>query len=197
MFSVALTGGIGSGKSVASKIFAELGVPIIDADIVSRELVQPGQPALKQIIQEFGDDLLDQEGELNRVLLRHRAFANPNQRHRLEAIMHPLIRDAMWQQAKQADAPYVMLVVPLLYESQAHYPVNRILLIDVPEAMQRQRIKQRDQLDDDAISRILASQSSREQRLQMADDVIRNTGTRDDLRNMVKRRHYYYMQLAE
>lgn len=196
LFTVALTGGIGSGKSAASDIFAELGAGMIDADIVGRALVQPGQPALHTILREFGPDLINRQGELDRAVLRRRVFANPVQRHRLEAIMHPLIRDAMWRQAKQTDAPYVMLVVPLLYENQAHYPVDRILLIDVPEAMQRARIKQRDKLDDDEIDRILASQSSRAQRLQIADDVIQNTGTLADLRRMVQRRHDDYLQLA-
>lgn len=197
MFTVALTGGIGSGKTAASHIFAELGATIIDADVVSRELVKPGRPALKMIIQEFGEDLLDSYGELDRSLLRRRVFSKPDRRHRLESILHPLIRDTMWQQAKQANAPYVMLVIPLLYENQAHYPVNRILLIDVPVAMQRSRVKERDQLKNDEIDRILASQSSREQRLQLADDVIHNTGTLLDLKNAVNRRHHYYLQLAD
>lgn len=196
MFTVALTGGIGSGKTAASHIFAELGAAIIDADVVSRELVKPGRPALTLILDAFGEDLLDSYGELDRSLLRRRVFSKPEKRHQLEGIMHPLIRDAMWQQAKQIDAPYVMLVIPLLYENQAHYPVNRTLLIDVPVAMQRARVRERDQLRTDEIDRILASQSSREQRLQLADDVIHNTGTLDDLRHAVNRRHHYYLQLT-
>lgn len=197
MYTVALTGGIGSGKSAASAIFAELGVAIVDADIVSRELVQPGQPALQMIVDEFGPDLLNQQGELNRDLLRRRVFSAQERRQRLEDIMHPLIRDAMWQQAKQADTAYVILVIPLLYENQVHYPVNRVLLIDAPVAMQRARVKQRDQLLDDEIERILSSQSSREQRLQLADDVIHNTGTLEQLRRTVERRHQHYLQLAD
>ncbi len=197
MYTVALTGGIGSGKSTVSAIFAQLGAAVVDADVVSRELMRPGQPALHQVAQRFGKDLLDEQGVLNRALLRQRVFADTAQRRHLEAIMHPLIRDAMWRQVKQADAPYVVLVVPLLYEHQADYPTHRVLLVDVPEAIQRSRVKRRDQLDDVGVDRILASQSQRDQRLQIADDVIHNTTTLAGLQVEVARLHQCYLRLAD
>jgi dephospho-CoA kinase len=196
MFTVILTGGIGSGKTAASQYFAELGVPLIDADIVSRELVEPGSAALQQIVEVFGTSILTEQGALNRSVLRGRIFQNPAERKALEAIMHPLIRQSILQQRAEVSGPYVVLVIPLWTADQTDYPVNRVLMIDVPEEVQISRVQQRDQIGTAAVERMLASQSTRVARIAAADDIILNTGTLAELQQAVRQHHIIYIKQA-
>ena len=193
MLKVGLTGGIGSGKSAASAHFSKLGAEVIDTDLLSRELVEPGQPALAEIVDAFGERMLDGDGRLDRSRLRERIFADPAARRTLEEILHPRIREAMLARAQRSSAPYVIFVIPLLFETGQQALVDRVLLVDVPEALQRARVGTRDGLDDARIDRILQAQSDRETRLRGADDVICNDGTLDELRAAVERLHVKYM----
>ena len=196
MFRVLLTGGIASGKSAASAYFESLGVAVIDADRVSRELVQPGQPALAQIVAQFGEDMLTPGGELNRQALRQRVFADPAERKRLEGILHPLIRERMQEQAEQARSPYVLLVVPLFVETGKSYPCERVLLIDTAEATQRQRLTTRDGSSDQQVQQLLAAQAGRTARIDAADDVISNNGSLEELQAALGALHQRYVQMA-
>ena len=193
MLKVGLTGGIGSGKSAASAHFSKLGAEVIDTDLLSRELVEPGQPSLAEIVDAFGQRMLDGDGRLDRSRLRERIFADPAARRTLEEILHPRIREAMLARAQRSSAPYVIFVIPLLFETGQQALVDRVLLVDVPEALQRARVGTRDGLDDARIDRILQAQSDRETRLRGADDVICNDGTLDELRAAVERLHVKYM----
>lgn len=195
MLNIALTGGIASGKTTVSNIFAEHGANIIDTDLISREIVQAGKPALQQIAQTFGQQVIQNNGQLDRGRLRQIIFSNLNARKQLENILHPLIREQAWQQAKNNKTGYNLLVIPLLYENQAHYGVDRVLVVDIPLETQKNRLKQRDQLSDNQVEQILSSQSSREQRLGIADDIIENTGLPEDLYAQVKKLHQQYIKL--
>ena len=193
MLKIGLTGGIGSGKSAASAHFAKLGAEVIDTDLLSRELVEPGQPPLAEIVDAFGERMLDGDGRLNRSRLRERIFADPVARRTLEEILHPRIREAMMARAQRSSAPYVIFVIPLLFETGQQSLVDRVLLVDVPEALQHARVGARDGLDDARIDRILQVQTDRETRLRGADDVICNDGTLDELRAAVEKLHLEYM----
>jgi dephospho-CoA kinase len=194
--TIGLTGGIGSGKSAASDRFAELGAAVIDTDLLSRELVEPGQPALDEIVAEFGTAMLDAGGNLDRARLRERVFADDAARQRLEAILHPRIRAEMLRRAERADAPYVIFVIPLLFETGQQSLVDRVLLIDVPVNLQRKRVAERDGLQAEQIDAILAAQTNRTTRLHLADDVICNDADIDDLIEAVRALHQRYLQLA-
>lgn len=193
---IGLTGGIASGKSLAAECFADLGVPVIDADLISRELVAPGTPLLEQIRQRFGDDFVDQRGELDRRRLREHIFDNPRARRELERILHPAIRDEMERRAEESEAPYVVLVIPLLLESGQRDLVDRVLVIDVPREMQLERLRRRDAAGIEQARKILGAQAGREQRLAMADDVISNTGSPASLCRAVEALHRKYLELA-
>jgi len=196
MFRVILTGGIASGKSAASAIFEQLGIDVVDADQVSRELVLPGQPALAAIAQEFGDDILRPDGTLDRGALRERVFTDPHKRLALEDILHPRIHRRMQELAGDATSAYVLLVVPLLLESRQAYEHERVLLIDIPEELQQARLMSRDGSSPAQVQQMLAAQSSRAQRLAAADDVIVNDGDLQQLRREVEKRHRHYLALA-
>ncbi|MCW9060062.1 MAG: dephospho-CoA kinase [Gammaproteobacteria bacterium] len=193
---IGLTGGIASGKSTAAARFAEQGVPVIDTDVIARELVAPGQPALEAIVARFGSDLLDHEGRLRRELLRERVFADPAARQELEALLHPLIRAESLRRIAVLQTPYCIWVIPLLVETGAREDLDRVLLIDCPEALQRQRAQARDGFDRATLEGILAAQASREQRRAMADDIIVNDGTPEALRQAVDEHHAAYLALA-
>ncbi|HSJ48059.1 MAG TPA: dephospho-CoA kinase [Gammaproteobacteria bacterium] len=193
---IGLTGGIGSGKSTAAARFAEHGVPVIDTDVIARELVAPGQPALDAIVTRFGTDLLDGEGCLRREVLRERVFADPAARQELEALLHPLIRAESLRRIAALQTAYCIWVIPLLVETGAREDLDRVLLIDCPEALQRQRAQVRDGFDTATLDGILAAQASREQRRAMADDIIVNDGTPEALRQAVDERHAAYLALA-
>jgi dephospho-CoA kinase len=195
-FRVALTGGIASGKSTVADLFAALGVPVIDTDVIAREVVEPGRPALAQVAEAFGADVLDATGRLDRKRMRERIFADADARRRLEAILHPAIRAEMERQSQVAGGPYQVLVIPLLAEGGRRDHVDRVLLVDVPEELQIQRVMWRDGVSHDEAQASLNAQATRAQRLALADDVLRNTGRVDDLREQVAKLHQQFLRLA-
>ncbi|HRD66602.1 MAG TPA: dephospho-CoA kinase [Candidatus Competibacter sp.] len=196
MLVIGLTGGVGSGKTVVSDRFAQRGVPVIDTDLLARELVEPSQPALLDIVAEFGLDCLDEKGRLRRNMLRERVFADPNGRRRLEAILHPRIRILMRARIAELVAPYCLAVIPLLVETGMTDAVDRILVVDAPEAEQIRRVMARDGASEKQARRILAAQASRDQRLAQADDILENTGDLDALSRQVAALHERYLALA-
>jgi dephospho-CoA kinase len=196
MLRIGLTGGIGSGKSTVAALFAARGVPVIDTDVIAHELVEPGQPALAEIAARFGADLLDGAGRLDRARLRERVFADAGQRKALEAILHPHIGAEMERRLAQSKAPYVLLVIPLLFEAGWQERVDRVLVVDVPVELQRARAATRDRLDAERIDAILAAQASREQRRAGADDLIDNSEDPAALEQQVERLHRSYLALA-
>ncbi|MGI9329561.1 MAG: dephospho-CoA kinase [Gammaproteobacteria bacterium] len=187
---IGLTGGIASGKSTVADCFAELGIPVIDTDVIARELVMPGEPALEELVQTFGADILQTDGSLDRQVLRTRVFADPAQRHRLESILHPKIRARTLSQAEVAGGPYQVIVVPLLLETGFDALVDEIVVVDCPESEQRQRLQARDGEDSTQVERMLAAQISRAARLGRADAVIDNSGTLDATRQQVAALHH-------
>ena len=196
MLVVTLTGGIGSGKSTVARIFAELGAPVIDADLVAREVVEPGSPALTEIESAFGPGVLDGEGNLRRDRLREQVFSDPAARRRLEAIMHPRIREIMVRRLSGLNAPYAILVIPLLLETDQTDLGDRTLVVDLPESLQIERVKRRDHLEDARIKTILEAQCDRSARLNAADDVIDNQGDPEKLREQVEKLHQRYLALT-
>lgn len=193
---VGLTGGIGSGKTAVSDRFAALGVPVIDTDLLSREVVKPGHSGLEEIASAFGREMIAPDGTLDRNRLRQRVFRNPAERERLERILHPRIREAMLARLAQINAPYVMVVIPLLFESRQTDVVDRVLVVDAPEAAQRQRVADRDGLADKEVAQVLAAQTDRAKRLRGADDVIHNDRTLTDLDQVVSELHQRYLSWA-
>jgi len=173
-YIVGLTGGIGSGKTTVSNMFLELGINIIDADVVAREVVQPNSPALNKIAQHFGQDILLADGQLNRSLLRSKIFANSDEKSWLNDLLHPLIRTNIITQLEQASGKYCILSAPLLFENQLHKMVQRSLVIDVSKQIQIARTCQRDNTNEAEVCAIINSQISREKRLALADDVLNN-----------------------
>ena len=196
-FRVALTGGIASGKTTVANLFADLGVPLIDTDVIARRVVEPGQPALAEVVATFGPDVLDAEGRLDRRRMRERIFSDPTARQRLEAILHPAIRAEMERQSRAAGGPNQVLVIPLLTEGRRRDHVDRVLLVDVPEELQIKRLMMRDGVTHEQAQASLNAQATRAERLALADDVVRNTGRVDDLRAEVAKLHAYYLALAE
>src|SRR5882724_10600678 len=195
---IGLTGGIASGKSTVTQRFAELGVPVIDADVSARNVVERGKPGLEQVVRRFGPGVLDAHGNLDRPALRALIFNDSGSRQALDAILHPLIRAEMEQQAATATGPYLVMAIPLLIESgRPHDRVDRVLVVDVDEALQLQRVQARDGCSETHARAILASQASREARLAAADDVLRNSGSVADLRQAVDRLHEKFLHLAQ
>ncbi len=196
MLRVGLTGGIGSGKSTASGLFAQHGVPVIDADAIAREVVAPGRPALAAIRQTFGAAAIGADGMLDRAWLRARVFAEPGERQRLEELLHPLIREAIRDRVRRLTAPYCIIAIPLLVEKGWRSEVDRVLVIDAPVEQQIARTASRDQMHTEDVMRILAAQASREERLAAADDVLCNEGDLNALRERVTLLHQRYLRLA-
>ncbi len=197
MLVVALTGGIGSGKSSVSHQFEKLGVPVLDADLIAREQVLPGSAALDEIKALFGSKVIQQDGSLDRAILRNLVFNAPEKRQQLEQILHPRIRKEMELRLQSLDAPYAILVIPLLLETGQNELADRILVVDCPETQQLSRVRQRDGLDDAQIKQILAAQVDRATRLSSADDVIENSGSLEALVESIKRLHRFYLELAK
>jgi len=198
-FIVAVTGGVASGKSAATRAFEGLGVTVADADVAARAVVEPGQPALAAIRQQFGAGALQPDGRLDRAAMRERVFADPGAKAALEGLLHPPIR--VWLQAACAAAPgpYAVAAIPLLAEvgGRTAYPwLDRILVIDVPEAVQLARLMARDGVDAAMAARMLAAQASRTQRLGIADDVVVNDGSLEALGDAVGRLHRRYLALV-
>jgi dephospho-CoA kinase len=193
---IGLTGGIASGKSAVAQRFSELGVPVIDADEASRAVVAPGTPGLAKVIERYGSGVVAANGELNRRALRDLIFSDPSSRQDLERILHPLIRAHMEQRAEAALGPYVVMAIPLLLEGDSRNRVDRILVVDVDEAVQLQRLMARDGSSLEQARAILAAQATRSARLAAADDVLLNTATVMELRQGVDRLHEQYVRLA-
>jgi len=195
-FVVALTGGIASGKSAVSAAFACHGVPILDADVISRQVVEPGEPALEAVVAAFGPQVLGVDGRLDRTALRALIFAHPEARRQLEAILHPAIRQAFTAASAKAGGPYQIHAIPLLVESGRSGEYDRVLVVDCPRETQLQRLLARDQETLERAEAILAAQATREQRLAVATEVIANTGTLDDLTTKVAELHAHYLGAA-
>ena len=194
---VALTGGLASGKSSAARRFEELGVPVIDADVVTRRLVEPGAPALAEIVEAFGAEVLDERGRLDRAKMRRRIFRHDGDRRKLESILHPKVRDAMQAFAASSDAPYVLFVIPLLVETNRAREMDRIIVVDAPRALQAARTAARDGSPPETIAAMLDAQAARADRLAIADTVIENTGDLAALRKRVDGVHREYLALAK
>ncbi len=198
-YKIGLTGGISSGKTTVTELFSSLGIPIIDADLIAREVTAPGQPALPQISALFGKQIVDNHGQLKRRELREIIFSNPKKREQLEAILHPLIRQQILKESRDAsrNAPYCILSIPLLLENHWQSVVDRVLVVDTPEQQQLQRTMQRDHIDEKSARAIFSSQISRQDRLHAADDIIENSGRISDLQEKVQQLHLKYLKLAD
>ncbi|OQP34323.1 MULTISPECIES: dephospho-CoA kinase [Pantoea] len=195
-YTVALTGGIGSGKSTIANAFAALGVPLIDADRIAREVVEPGSPALQRIVERHGPDILTDQGALNRARLREIIFQSPEEKSWLNNLLHPLINARTQQLKALTTAPYVLWVVPLLVENGLQRQADRVLVVDVDEATQIARTIQRDGIDLQQAKNILSAQATRSARLAVADDVINNSGAPADALPQVAALHQRYLTLA-
>jgi dephospho-CoA kinase len=193
---IGLTGGIASGKSTVAAMFKDLGVPVIDTDVIAREVVEPGTPALEEICRTFGQAVVATDGSLDRGAMRSIIFSDGEARAALEAIVHPRIRGETIAQAAAAGGDYQLIVVPLLVESPLRSFVDRVLVVDCSEETQVERLLQRDAGSEDQARRILAAQASREARLALADDVIGNEGDLDDTRRQVQQIHENYLEAA-
>lgn len=196
-YVVALTGGIASGKSTVSRQFERLGVPVVDSDEIARELVEPGQPLLASIVSALGKELLDAYGRLKRRKLREMIFSSPEARAKLEAIMHPRILEEAERRVLQLDAPYCVLVIPLLAESGGRGTVDRVLVVDANEEARIRRVMRRDGISRKEVTATLAAQAGREARLAIADDIIDNSGDVTALAQRVAALHQRYLALAE
>jgi dephospho-CoA kinase len=196
MFVVGITGGIGSGKSAVTERFAERGIKVVDADVASRVVVQRGCPALSAIRDHFGPDILQGDGTLDRAALRARIFADADERRWLEELLHPRIAEYIQDELQTAQSPYAILVSPLLMETGQARFTNRILVVDAPEELQLRRAIARDNNSEQQVRAIMAAQTSRNRRLEFADDVIVNDGSLDALDDKVERLHQSYLELA-
>ncbi|QYJ75769.1 dephospho-CoA kinase [Shewanella sp. FJAT-52076] len=195
-FILGLTGGIGSGKTTVANLFHEHGIGLVDADVIAREVVEPGSAGLKAIEEHFGSGILKADGSLDRAKLREQIFTEESERMWLNNLLHPMIRQTMLLSAINADSDYVILVVPLLFENGLDSLVDRTLVVDISPDLQIQRTAERDNVSEAQIANIIASQISREERLQKADDIIDNRGEIADLREQVNRLHQFYLTLA-
>lgn len=193
---VALTGGVASGKTAVSDHFAELGVPVVDTDVLAREVVAPGSPGLDEVGAAFGPEMITAAGQLDRAALRKRIFDEPGARIRLERLLHPRIAGAARRRIERLDTAYAILVVPLLVESGLFEDADRVLVVDVPEDVQVRRLMRRDGTSRQEAEAMLEAQATRDQRLARADDVIENTGTRDELRRRVAELDRKYREIA-
>jgi dephospho-CoA kinase len=193
---IGLTGGIASGKSAVADAFARRAVPIVDTDVIAREVVEPGRPALAAVVEAFGAEVLGPDGRLDRRALRRLVFADPALRRRLEAILHPAIRAEMQRQAAATVGPYVVIAIPLLVENRLQQQVDRVLVVDCPPDVQLARLLARDGETPEGARAILAAQATRDERLAVADDVVVNDGSLADLDARVDALHHRYLALA-
>jgi len=195
VLKIGLTGGIGSGKTTACEIFTELGVPVIDADIIAHDLVKPGMPALEEIIKVFGKEVTLNDGTLDRKTIRDKVFANSNERKKLEDILHPAVYREIAVQVETINSKYCIISIPLLLETDASKTVDRVLVIDAPRELQLERALNRDKTNKSDIDAIIDSQISRKDRLSAADDIVYNTGDIDNLRKRVRDLHEFYSSI--
>lgn len=196
MLKIGLTGGLGCGKSAVAELFAEKGVPIFDADLIARELMEPDESGFVAVVATFGESVLD-NGRINRSKLRERVFAHAEDRKALEAIIHPLVYHTLARKAANVNAPYCIFDIPLLLETGRLDFVDRILVVDCHVEQQYERVKRRDSLDDETIGRMIQAQAKREERLAFAHDVIENTGAIESLRGKVESLHSSYTRLSQ
>lgn len=196
MFVIGLTGGIGSGKSAVSDRFAQHGITIVDADVASRVVVEPGRPALLRIADHFGAELITPSGTLDRALLRSKVFSSEQERKWLEALLHPLIAEEIQSGLANSRSPYTVLVSPLLLETTQHSYVDRILVVDVPVELQLRRTMARDNNSESQVRAIIAAQMERDTRRSRADDLISNDGSLEQLQQQVDALHQRYLALA-
>jgi dephospho-CoA kinase len=197
MLKIGLTGGIASGKSSVSQLFSAFGIKIIDADLIAHQLVELGQSSLKKITQTFGEKILLNNGELDRLQLRQLVFSDPNAKQQLEAILHPKIRQQLIRQSDNSSSPYCILSVPLLVEAKMTSLVNRILVIEIDSDEQLKRLCQRDNISRSEAMDIMAIQSSSQHRTAVADDIISNNNSPEELGSAVANLHKKYLELAK
>lgn len=195
-YIVALTGGIGSGKSTVADAFARHGVTVVDADVIARQVVEPEAPALAAIAKRFGNEMLQPDGTLNRAALRQRIFSNPDEKSWLNQLMHPLIQQETQRQLAQVTSPYALWVVPLLVENSLQARADRVLVVDVDNETQLARTIARDGINRQQAQNILSAQVTREQRLAAADDIIDNSGPAQEIEPLVAALHRRYLELA-
>lgn len=196
MFTVALTGGIGCGKTTICELFSQLNVPVIDTDIIAHQLVEPGQPALQEILSKFGTDLLLENNSLNRKALANIIFNNKEKRQQLEEILHPKIRQCINEKLTELESPYAVVAIPLLIETSQQSQYDRVLVVDCDEQQQIERTLARDKRSKEEVQSIVKSQISRKQRLSFADDIIDNSFDTINLQYQVKKLHKLYLKLA-
>ena len=197
-YVVALTGGIAAGKSAVSRRFEALGIQVYDADVAAREAVAAGSDGLRAIVEHFGSGVLDANGQLDRAAMRQRVFGNDAERRALEAITHPRVRSWLHERVEADRGPYCMLAIPLLAENIAHYAwVDRVLVVDAPEAVQLDRLVRRDGIDEALAKRMIERQATRAHRLSLANDVIENSGDESALDHAVSALHTRYLALAQ
>ena len=194
---VGITGGIGSGKSAVTERFEQLGITVVDADLAARVIVEAGKPALSEIAAHFGQDILQADGTLDRAALRQRVFADDNERRWLEQLTHPLIGQEIVDQIAAATSPYTILSSPLLLETSQKALVDCVVVVDVPEETQLQRTMQRDANAKAQVKRIMAAQMRREDRLELADIVIDNSRSLEELDSLVEELHKEFLLRAE
>lgn len=194
---IGLTGGIASGKTTVAGFFADLGVPVIDTDVIAREVVAKGAPALAQIRDAFGDDVFNDDGTLDRKAMRKLVFSDVGKRRQLEGILHPQIREAVVVQARAVTDPYMIVVVPLLVESPMKEFMDRVLVVDCREDIQLDRLLARDTENEEQAQRMIAAQVSRDERLAIADDVVLNDADLDETRTKIEALHQDYLDLSK
>ena len=197
MLIIGLTGGIGSGKSVASDKFRSLGITIVDADVASRTVVEPGKPALKEIEDHFGSGIITAEGKLDRNNLREIIATDPEERKWLESVTHPKIGEQITKEISESTSVYTLFVAPLLLETNSQEMCSRVVVVDVPKDVQIRRTAKRDKVSPNQVEQMVAAQMEREKRLEKADDVLLNSGTIEDLEKQVEELHKKYIQMVE
>ncbi|RUO56381.1 dephospho-CoA kinase [Pseudidiomarina homiensis] len=197
MWVLGVTGGIGSGKTTVTNLFAAHGIDVVDADVIARHILDQGTPALAAVTERYGTEALQADGSLNRAWLREKIFQQPDEKDWLNALTHPLIREQLLAALQNASSPYVILSAPLLVENNLTRYCDRVLVVDVTEATQRQRTAQRDNVSASQVEQIMQAQASRTQRLAAADDIINNDGDKILLAPQVAKLHTQYLRLAQ
>ena len=197
MLIIGLTGGIGSGKSVASDKFKSLGIVVVDADVASRTVVEPGKPALKEIQDHFGSGIITAEGKLDRNKLREIIATDAKERKWLESVLHPKIGEQITKEISESTSVYTLFVAPLLLETNSQEMCSRVVVVDVPKDVQIRRTAKRDKVSPNQVEQMVAAQMEREKRLEKADDVLFNSGTIEDLEKQVEELHKKYIQMVE